>query len=218
MGSHLKTLLGSAYVDQDWQPAINAIFAAENDTNLAIQEVKRLATIAINTSHLTIHIQHPGGSSGKQPAPQIITVKKDLLKAVEELHRLKGIKDDVPPVNELVEPREEHEAQMEPDKPMHGDAKIVAHVKQLITAENEDVIEISDSKEEGKSDSSAGLSLSEVAQVCEKVEAACWRFGYSDNGLTLLHELRRFHGFLRRMEMKSAKQSTLDSWAKWQDS
>ncbi|KAI6140672.1 hypothetical protein BKA82DRAFT_4173461 [Pisolithus tinctorius] len=97
----LKTLLGSTYIDQDWWPAINAIFAAENDTNLAIQEVERLATIATNTSRLTIHIQHPGGSSGKQPAPQIIAVKKDLLKAVEELHRLKGIKDDVPPVNEL---------------------------------------------------------------------------------------------------------------------
>ncbi|KAI6012330.1 hypothetical protein PISMIDRAFT_87156 [Pisolithus microcarpus 441] len=52
--SRIKTLLGSTYVDQDWLPAINAVLNAENDTDLAIQEVEKLTAAAANTSHLKI--------------------------------------------------------------------------------------------------------------------------------------------------------------------
>lgn len=140
-------------------------------------------------------VQCPGGPSGETPTPQIIAVEEDL-KMAEELHRWKGIEDLDPLVNGLAEPGEAGEAQMKTDKV------------------NGEVVEISDDEEEeGESDLSAGLSLSEVSQMREKLEAACLTLGYSDNhGLSLLRELRRFRGFLRRMEMKSAKQSTLDSY------
>ena len=54
--SRLKALLGPSYVEQDWQPAIDAIFSAENDTELAIREVERLAAAAANSSRLKICI------------------------------------------------------------------------------------------------------------------------------------------------------------------
>ncbi|KAI6123168.1 hypothetical protein EDD16DRAFT_1704499 [Pisolithus croceorrhizus] len=209
--SHIKTLLGSTYMDQDWLPAINAVLNAENDTDLAIQEVKKLAAAAANTSHLKIHIQCP---SDKQPAPQIIAVEKDLLTAVTDVFRLRGIEGSIPSVDELVEPEEEHDIQAEANKVISGDDEIVAHIKQLTMENNGEVIDVDDSKEE-ESATLAGISFSDASQMCMKLEAACWQFGYSDSGLALPHKLHCFCGFLRHMEMKHAKQSTLDSfWAK----
>ena len=206
--SRLKVLLGAEYADEDWWPAIDAIFTTEDDTTAATQEVERLAAAAANDSRLKICIQRPTCVT----APQIIAVENELLATVEELHRLKGIGRTVPSVDELVEPTEERNARMEPEKFAGGDAEIVAHVNHLIAAEKGETIDVDDSEDEdGEGDLSAGLALSDVAQMCEKLEAACWRFGYSEN-LSLPHELRRFRGHLRRMEMKNAKQSTLDSY------
>ena len=92
-----------------------------------------------------------------------------------------------------------------------GDAEIVAHVKHVIAVEKGEIIKVRTTMVRVR----AGLTFSDVTQMCEKLEAACWKFGYSDNGLALPYELHRFRGFLRRMEMKNAKQTTLDSfWAK----
>ena len=207
--SRLKLLLGVGYVEEDWRPAINAIFITENDTTAATQEVERLAAAAASNSRLKICIQRP---AAQVTAPQIIAIEQDLLTTVKELHKLKGIGESVPLVDELVEPKEERDARMGPETFAGGDTEIVAHVKQLIAAEKGEIIDVDDSEDEdGEGDLSAGLTLSDVAQMCEKLEAACWRFGYSDN-LSLPHELRRFCGHLRRMEMKNAKQSTLDSY------
>ena len=104
--SRLKSLLGLGYMEQDWRHAIDAVFAAEHDTESAIQEVEKLATAAANTSRLTIRIQRP---SGEQVAPQIIEIEKDLVKIVEKLHKLKGVKEDVPSVDELVVPKDERD-------------------------------------------------------------------------------------------------------------
>ena len=60
--SRLKSLLGLGYMEQDWRHAIDAVFAAEHDTESAIQEVEKLATAAANTSRLTIRIQRPVAS------------------------------------------------------------------------------------------------------------------------------------------------------------
>ena len=95
------------------------------------------------------------------------------------------------------------------------DVKIVAHVKYLIVVKNREIIDVDDSEEESESDPSTGLTLSDMSQMCKKLEGACWRFGYSETGLALPQELRHFRGFLRQMEMRNAKQSMLDSfWVK----
>ena len=95
------------------------------------------------------------------------------------------------------------------------DVKIVAHVKYLIVVKNREIIDVDDSEEESESDPSTGLTLSDMSQMCEKLEGACWRFGYSETGLALPQELHHFRGFLRQMEMRNAKQSMLDSlWVK----
>ena len=212
--ARLKTLLGSSYVEQDWRPAIDAIFSAENDTELAIREVERLAAAAANASRLKIRIHH---QTSEQLPPEVVEVERDLVAALKELHILKGIPAEcVPSVDEVVEPKEEHEFRMEENKFEGGDAEIVAHVKHLIAVKNGEIIDVDDSEEEeGESDLSAGLTFSDVAQMCEKVEAAYWRFGCGEQGLTFPRELRCFRGLLGKMETKSKKQVTLHSfWAK----
>ena len=43
---------------QDWQPTIDAVFPAENDTELTTLEVKGLAAATANSSHLKVRIHH----------------------------------------------------------------------------------------------------------------------------------------------------------------
>ena len=66
---------------------------------------------------------------------------------------------------------------MEADKFEGGDVEIIAHVKHFIVVANREIIDVDDSEEGGDGDSSAGLTLSDVTQVCGKLEGACWRFG-----------------------------------------
>ena len=147
--------------------------------------------------------------------PQVIAVEKELLSLVEELHRRTGNPQCILSVDDIVEPPEEREFQMEMERFEGGDEEIVAHVKHLMAVEAGEITEDEESdEEEDEDDPSAGLTIAEIRQMCEKIEAACWKFGYVENGLALTQELRRFRGFLRRMEEKSKKQMTLESyWA-----
>ena len=212
--SRLKALLGPSYVEQDWQPAIDAIFSAENDTELAIREVERLAAAAANSSCLKIRIHRQ--TLERPLPPEVIEVERDLLATLNKLHGLKGIPECISSVDEVVEPKEEREFRME-EKFEGGDAEIVAHVKHLIAVENGEIIDVDEEeeKDESESDPIAGLTFSEIAQMCEKIEVAYWRFGCGEKGLTFPQDLRRFRGTLAQLETKSKKQVTLHSfWAK----
>jgi len=95
------------------------------------------------------------------------------------------------------------------------DAEIVVHIMHLITVERGEPIELEESDEDNEKDLFKELTITEVMQMCEKLEAACWRFGYLENGLTLPQELHRFHRFLRQTEETSKQQVTLESyWTK----
>ena len=74
---------------------------------------KKSRLAAANTSRLTIRIRCP---SGEQIAPQVLEIEKGLVATVEELHKLKGIKENIPSVDELVELKEEREVGVETDK------------------------------------------------------------------------------------------------------
>ena len=74
---------------------------------------------------------------------------------------IKGIGETVLSLDaQLVEPTEERDAQVEPEKFVGGDAEIVAQVKHLITAEKGEIIDVDNSEDkDGESDLSAGLTL-----------------------------------------------------------
>ena len=154
---------------QDWQPMIDAVFP-ENDTELTTLEVKRLAAATANSSHLKIHIHH---QTLEQLPGEVIEVERDLLTTSKQLHRLNGIPECGSSVDKVVEPKEECKFQIE--KFEGGDAETVAHVKHLVAVENGEIIDVNEEEQEQESESnpSTGLTFqSEIAQMCEKVEAA----------------------------------------------
>ena len=160
---------------QDWRPTIDAVFPAENDTEFTTLEVKRLATATANSSHLKIRIHR---QTLEQLPGEVIEVERDLLTASKQLHRLNGIPECGSSLDKVVEPKEEREFRVE--KFEGGDAETVAHVKHLVAVENREIIDVDEQEQEqeSESDPSAGLTFqSEIAQMCEKVEAACWIFG-----------------------------------------
>ncbi|KAL4074428.1 hypothetical protein V8B97DRAFT_1916293 [Scleroderma yunnanense] len=108
------------------------------------------------------------------------------------LHILKETPGYVLSVDELVEPEEESKVQVEGDKFEGGDVEIITHVKHLIVVKNGEIIDVDDSEEEGESSLSAGMSLSNVTQMCKKLEGACWRIGHSEISLALPQELHCF--------------------------
>ena len=73
---------------------------------------------------------------------------------------IKGIGETVLSVDaQLVEPTEECDARVEPEKFVGGDAEIVAQVKHLIAAEKGEIIDVDNSEDkDGESDLSAGLT------------------------------------------------------------
>ena len=73
---------------QDWRPTIDAVFPAENDTELTTLEIKRMAAATANSSHLKIRIYR---QTLEQLPGEVIEVERDLLTTSKQLHRLNGI-------------------------------------------------------------------------------------------------------------------------------
>ena len=122
---------------QGWRPAIDAIFPAENDTELTTLEVKRLAAATANSSRLKIRIHR---QTLEQVPGEVIEVERDLLTTSKQLHRLKGIPEWGSSVDEVVEPKEEREFRIE--KFEGRDAETVAHAKHLVAVENGEIIDV----------------------------------------------------------------------------
>lgn len=92
-------------------------------------------------------------------------------------------------MDKLVELKDEQEAGAEANKlgsGPSGDAKIVAHVKHVIAVKRGEIIEVDVSEDEdGEADLCADLTFLDAMQMCEKLEAACWKFSCPDNDLTI---------------------------------
>ncbi|KAH0835693.1 hypothetical protein J3R83DRAFT_9469, partial [Lanmaoa asiatica] len=56
------------------------------------------------------------------------------------------------------------------------------------------------------------ISCSEMIQLCEKLEMACITRSGADTSLEVVRQLRKLRGDVRREEMQTAKQTTLDSY------
>ena len=96
--------------------------------------------------------------------------------------------------------------------------EIVAEIKQRISIESGEIIEVeSDSESDVEDDPFPNIALTDAIAMCEKLEKACITLGYADSdmGLTLPQELCRFRGYLRQRESRNAKQITLtELWRK----
>ncbi|KAJ7224681.1 DDE superfamily endonuclease-domain-containing protein [Mycena pura] len=192
----LKKRLGERYVEADWIEALSAIQVCEENVELALEEVEKLAKAAQHVPRLTIKIT---------VASQIKVLERRLESLVAELKERKRIIGTPPTLEEILNPPEELEIGEDTYAFEGGDAEIIATAQQQLAVERGEieVIEV-DSDESGDDEDTPQASSAEVRALCEKLESLCIGHGGS---LDLQRQLRQFRGTLRRDELLNAKQS-----------
>ena len=120
-------------------------------------------------------------------------------------------------MEDVIQPPEERDGDTK-EVEVHDDVEIVAKIKQRVSIESREVVEVeSDDEEDVEDDPFPMIALTDAIVMCEKLEQASIMLGYADGdiGLTLPQELCHFRGFLRQMESRNAKQVTLTQlWRK----
>ena len=178
---------------------------------------KKLADEAAQNSRLKICLPRHLKEQPSNPAPQLTAIEKDLMASVEELQKRKRIFGEPPMMEDLIQPPEERDGDVEEIEAC-DEVEIVAQIKRRISIESGEIIEVeSDSDADAKDDPFPDIALADAIVMCEKLEKACIMLGYADGdmGLTLPQELRHFRGYLRQRESRNAKQITLtELWRK----
>lgn len=210
----LEAHLGHAYQYEDWKPAYEAVFHAEEDTIAAVAAVRTLAQQAQQ-----LQAQGHNGTmdtTDMATRPSIVELEKletDLMDAVEDLHQRKRIKGDRITLEELLNPIEEKEVGDSPYRFSGGDEEIISTVlKGTSKTAQEDEL---DEAEEDIDDKEPDIpSAREGVKLCEQLEQLC--LAHSDasgvSTLDLQTQLRRLRRHLHRVDSLSRRQSTLDGF------
>jgi len=100
--------------------------------------------------------------------------------SVDELERRKRIFGEPPMVEDLIQPPEERDGGTE-EVEVHDDVEIVAKIKQRISIESREVVEVeSDGEEDVEDDPFPQIALTDAIAMCEKLEKASIMLGYAD--------------------------------------
>jgi len=91
-----------------------------------------------------------------------------------------------------------------------GDSSIADEVRREIAIANGEVIEV-DSDDD---DDEVGPSVTckHILDLCQQLEVGCMQYGYPQFSLDLSSQLQKFRANLRREELLSAKQSSLEQF------
>jgi hypothetical protein len=209
--TRLQMHLGQDYVDDDWRPALKAVMDAEGDVTAALEAVEKVHGRAI-LPRLTIKLP---GRSKPAAAPQLKNLESEVAESIGELKRRKAIKGTPPTMEEFLEPMEERISESDLMFELEGgDEEIVKRVQHQIAVDNGEVMEVdSESDSDNEVDSEPKISTAEIMTMCQRLEGVCSeKMGGSDCVYHLSQNLRRFRGYLRREELKNAKQMTLDQF------
>ena len=206
----LKDHFRDQYIDSEWRPALDAVMSAENDTSVALENIKKLRlTSGLNPSNTS------PDSPLHTPTTQCATLEADLMASVVELKSRNRIFGPLATIEELVNPVEEQENEDSLNGPMN-DANIVAQVRheQALNVEEVSENEGSDDDDESEDRTQNGPGTTEMVEICQRLESVCLGTGVG-NALELSKNLRRFRAELVRMRMANARQVTLDTlWKK----
>ena len=159
--TRLKDHLGACYNFDDWTPAFDAVFQAEDDSATALVAVNKLEADMIH------RVQVSTASSTAQPPPlnDLQIIKDRLMQAVTELKIRRWIVGTAPMLEDLLNPIQECEIG---DLLYHfegGDAEIIT------AALAPEVIEVEDDGTDRESkDEDPALSFKKALNVCERFE------------------------------------------------
>jgi hypothetical protein len=92
-----------------------------------------------------------------------------------------------------------------------GDKAIADEVRREIAVAYGKVIDVdSDDDDDDADDAHSLITRTDLFDLCQRVEAGCVQYGDPQFSLNLSVQLRIFRGTLRREELMTAKQTSLD--------
>jgi hypothetical protein len=195
----LKDVFGDAYLDDKWRPALDAVMAAEEDVDMALD--------AINKIQLASNVA--ASPSANTLMTQCKELEEDLMNSVADLKKHNRIFGEVPTLEQLVNPIEEQDVG-ESLYRFEGDDEIVALVRHEQAVECGEVVEIV-SDEEGEEDQCNGdMGSADMIQSCERLKKACLS-SVAGSSLEVLRVLCCFRAQLLQVDFQQAKQTMLTS-------
>lgn len=200
----LQAHLGMRFVDTDWRPGLKAVMDAEGSVDAALEAIEALCKEA--SSHSRLKIRLPA-----RPKPdQTILAEEVLLAEVRDLQLRNRIFGTLPTIDEMLDPAEEKigEDWAKSDGSIAG---IAEQVRREMAEANSEVVEI-DNEDDVDEESTAPLSRADLIRMCQELEEGCMQYGDPSFSLALSHQLCKFRAVLRKDELLSSKQTSLDNY------
>ena len=211
----LQDLLGSSYTATDWDPVLKIVMDAENNVEKALEGLDHLTVpifgCPIGQLSVTHISQLPTPLAASSDLPQLFEAETDLSNAVNSLRDRKRIIGTPLTLEEMLNPVEELEVGDSMYRFENGDGEIVAQVNHEMAVRRGEVMEVNDEPEEDH-DSEPEMELSQVIQLCEKMERMSIKYGTLETSLGVSRSVRKLRIELRRMESARLKQATLGRW------
>ena len=150
----------------------------------------------------------PDSERLKGKAPQVEEAETELMTAVRSLKDRNRIHGLVLSVDEIVESPDEVDPEEE-ELPIDDDSIVDAVRKEMVAGK--EIVEIDD-EEMDEEKEPVKINYAELPLLCEQLEAACMSHLDKSFCFDLLTNLRRFRGLIRSEQIRSAKQTTLDTF------
>jgi len=195
----LKRHLGENYHDDEWLPVLQTVMDADEDGNSA----SALAVID------KIKPTKPPGPSHHAVTAQGQLLESEISDAMIKLKKRNRVHGELLSMDELLKPVEEDEVGESPEIFEGGDEEIVAEVCREHARAEEHVAE-AQSESDDEQPASTALTRAEMMDLCERLETSCLDVD-AECALDLKRSLCRFRAHLRKVEMASARQITLNS-------
>lgn len=206
---HLK----ERYIYKEWQPVYDAVFAAENDSVVAVTAV---------TEMMNSHLQGKATSSGpskidpKRPE-ELERTEKLLLEAVENLQGRRRIWGTAPTLEELLNPIEEEEIGERTYNFPNGDEDIIQRVleeKEAANQQDDGDTSSSDDEDDELAADKDDISATEAISLCQKMDRLVLTYAHADgvHATEVQRQMRRLLWHLRKEETQSKHQITLDAY------
>jgi len=210
----LQELLGNDYTLSDWKPAFDAVFAAEENTEDALQALEVLMSKQNPLAGLPEPDSH---SSSHTPIQQLSELEDDLITVIDNLVSHWHIHGTAPTLEELLNLIEEVVAnQSDPSNSFPGgDANIIEEVQRHATDSIEaESIEVDSDGDMEDVDEGPAISAHKAMTLCESMDKVCLQFPNVDSvsTLELQQQLQLMHGHLHRLDFTSRKQVTLETY------
>jgi hypothetical protein len=163
----LKDHFEDQYIDSEWRPALDAVMAAENDTSVALENIKkfRLTSYPNPSAVLTTFPLHT-------PTAQCTSFEADLMESVAELKNQNRIFGPLATIEELVNPVEEQQNQDSLNGPMN-ESDIIAQVHHEQALKRGDIEEVVSEEEDSEEDvAQDGLGTTTGTEMNRGLQAA----------------------------------------------